>query len=200
MTIVENRPDKYAIARKAMVDSQLRPSGINAEFVLKRMGVVPREDFVPESDRNIAYIDRAVPLGNGRYLAPPVAQGAMLEAALPLREDKALVVDGGSGYLAELLRPLVASLDMIDPPAAFRESPAEGGYTLLMIDGAIEQMPDTLVRQLADDGRVVTGLVKNELTRVAFGRKAAGHVALLPLAEMGIPILPEFALPRAWSF
>lgn len=197
--MVEDRPDSYAMPRKAMVDSQLRPSGVNAEFVLKRMGTVPREDFVPESAKGIAYIDRAIPLGNGRYLAGPVVQGTMLQEARPQLADKALVVDGGSGYLAELLRPLVGSLEVIDPPTALKGS-GSAGFTLLMIDGAIEQMPQPLVDQLADGGRVVTGFVENTLTRIAFGRKVAGQVALLPLVEIGMPALPEFARPKTWSF
>ncbi len=69
-----------------------------------------------------------------------------------------------------------------------------------MIDGAIEQLPDALVRRLADGARVVTGQVEQGVTRLAIGRKAAGDVALLPLAELGIPVLPEFAAPKGWSF
>jgi protein-L-isoaspartate(D-aspartate) O-methyltransferase len=53
---------------------------------------------------------------------------------------------------------------------------------------------------LAEDARVIGGLLKNGLTRLAMGRKAAGEVALLPLAEIGIPVLPEFAAKREWSF
>ena len=90
-----------------MIDSQLRTSGVSAEWVLRRMDAVERERFVPESARGFAYIDRAIPLGDGRYLAAPTVQGMMLQEARPTAADKALLVDGGSGYLAELLRPLV---------------------------------------------------------------------------------------------
>ena len=69
-----------------------------------------------------------------------------------------------------------------------------------MIDGAAEQLPDALVRRLAEGARVVTGTVDDGVTRLAFGVKAAGEVALLPLAEIGIPVLPEFAAPKGWSF
>ena len=54
--------------------------------------------------------------------------------------------------------------------------------------------------QLAEGGRIVTGLVERGVTRLAAGRRAAGEVALLPLAELGIPVLPEFAAPKRWSF
>jgi protein-L-isoaspartate(D-aspartate) O-methyltransferase len=202
VTIVEDRPQAggEAAARKAMIDSQLRTSGINAPFVLARMAAVPREDFVPASARGIAYIDRAISLGEGRYLAAPVVHGTMLQEARPDAADSALLVDGGSGYLAELLRPLVGSLEVISPADAVAASRKRGDFTLLMIDGAIEQLPDGLVQRLADRARVVTGLVRNGLTRLAMGRKAAGDVALLPLAEIGIPVLPEFAARKEWSF
>jgi protein-L-isoaspartate(D-aspartate) O-methyltransferase len=182
-----------------MIDSQLRTSGVNAEWVLRRMDAVAREDFVPASARGFAYIDRAIALRDGRYLAAPVVQGLMLQEARPSAADKALLVDGGSGYLTELLRPLVGSLDVVAPEEAEAKS-RQGGFTLLVIDGAIEQLPEALVRRLADQARVVTGVIRDGVSRLAIGRKAAGEVALLPLAELGIPALPEFAAPKGWSF
>ena len=201
MTIVEDRPAAgYEAARRAMIDSQLRPSGVNADYVLARMGTVPREDFVPAAAKGFAYVDRAIALGNGRHLGSPLFQGMILQEARPTRSDKVLLVDGGSGYLAELVRPLVGSLEVISPEEAAAPSRKRGDFSLLMIDGAIEHLPDSLVKRLADDGRVVTGWLRGGITRLATGRKVAGTVALLPLAEMGIPVLPEFAEPKGWSF
>lgn len=202
MTIVKDRPADagYAAARKAMVDSQLRVSGVNTDIVRERMGAVAREEFVPADMRAIAYMDRAVPLGNGRFLAAPLVHGMMLEESAPAADDSVLLVDGGSGYLAELLRPLVASLEVATPEDAAAASRKKGDITLLMIDGAIDQLPDALAKRLADNGRVVSGLVVRGLTRLASGRKIAGEVSLIPLAEIGIPVLPEFAVPKSWSF
>ena len=213
MRIVDDRPagHGYAAARRSMIDSQLRTSGVNARFVLERMLAVPREDFVPVEARAIAYIDRAVPLGPGpsgepRFLAAPVLHGMMLQEAEPTLRDSALVVDGGSGYLPELLRPLVGALDVIDPaeavrgPAVASGAGAAAGYSLLLIDGAVEQVPAALVERLAGDGRALTGLVQNGVTRLAAGRRVGADLALLPLAELGIPVLPAFAKPRAWTF
>ena len=200
MTIVEERPAAaQAVARKAMIDSQLRTSGVNAGFVLARMGSVAREDFVPSASRGVAYVDRAISLGNGRWLAAPVVQGMMLQEAAPTAEDKALLVDGGSGYLAELLRPLVGALEVISAEDAQGAS-RKGGYTLLIVDGAVEHLPDTLVKRLAGEARIVCGVVEGGITRLARGRKAGGAAALLPLAEIGIPVLAEFAKPKAWTF
>jgi len=202
VTIVEDRPvaGGHSAARKAMIDSQLRTSGVNAPYVLARMGEVAREAFVPDSARGIAYIDRAIDLGNGRRLAAPLVQGLMLQEARPTSADSALLVDGGSGYLAALLRPLVGSLEVISPADAIGSARGKGGATLLLVDGAIEQWPEGLTRRLAEGGRVVCGVLQGGLTRLATGRKAAGAVALLPLAEIGIPVLPEFAARKEWSF
>jgi protein-L-isoaspartate(D-aspartate) O-methyltransferase len=201
MTITQERPASagFETSRRAMIDSQLRTSGVNEPFVLAAMMRVPREDFVPEAARAAAYIDRAVPLGGGRFLAAPLVHGRMLTEAAPAAGDKALLVSSGNGYLEALLRPLVGSLDVVDAANAAAKG-KKGAYSLIVIDGAIEHLPDALAAQLADDGRLVTGLVERGVTRLAAGQKAGGTVALLTLAELGIPVLPEFAAPKRWSF
>jgi len=192
-------PSASDAARRAMIDSQLRTSGVNEPWVLAAMARVPREDFVPEQARAAAYIDRALPLGGGRYLAPPLVHGKMLAEAAPVASDKALLIGDGQGYLAALLRPLVGSLECIDPEAAAKGN-GKGTYSLILIDGAIEQLPDWAAARLDDNGRLVTGLVEHGVTRLAAGRKAGGAVALMPLADLGIPVLPQFAAPKRWSF
>jgi protein-L-isoaspartate(D-aspartate) O-methyltransferase len=205
MTLTENRAPNATsgaasdVARRAMIDSQLRTSGVNEPWVLAAMARLPREDFVPAEAKAAAYIDRAVPLGEGRFLAAPLVQGMMLTEACPTADDKALLVGDGKGYLAALLRPLVDSLDAVDPAEAGSKK-GKGSYSLIVVDGAIEELPGALAAQLAEDGRIVTGLVLRGVTRLAAGRKAGGEVALLPLAEIGIPVLSEFAAPKRWSF
>ncbi|MFC0206206.1 protein-L-isoaspartate O-methyltransferase family protein [Novosphingobium soli] len=202
MTLTEDRSAPgsagLADARHAMISSQLRTSGVNEPWVLEAMASVAREDYVPAALRDAAYIDRAIPLGDGRFLAAPLVQGKMLSEAAPTQQDKALLVGDGAGYLAALLRPLVASLDAVAPAEGVQEG--EGGYTLIVVDGAIEALPGQLAERLVEGGRLVTGLVVRGVTRLAAGTKAAGTVSLLPLAEIGIPILPEFAPPKRWSF
>lgn len=195
MTLTEERPGTMAAARRAMIDSQLRTSGVNEPWVLAAMDSVAREDFVPEGMKASAYIDRAIPLGNGRSLAAPLVHGWMLSEAAPTTADTALLVCG-SGYLDALLRPLVGTLDK----AEAKDAPKKGGYSLIVIDGAVEELPAAIADALAEDGRIVTGLVERGVTRLAVGRKAAGEIAYLPLAEIGIPVLSDFAAPRRWSF
>lgn len=189
----------FQTARRAMIDSQLRTSGVNEPWVLARMAAVPREDFVPPATRAVAYIDRAVPLGEGRMLAAPLFHARLLAEARPVAADRVLVVDGGSGYLPALLEGLADSITVVSPAEALKAA-RTGDFTLLLVDGAVEHLPDALARRLADDARVVTGVVTDGVTRLALGRKTAGAISLLPLAEMGIPRLAAFDKPRAWSF
>lgn len=200
MTTLEAPSGNHSTARRAMVDSQLRTSGVNEEFVLNRMNTVPREDFVPEAARGTAYIDRAITLENGRRIAAPLFYGMVLAEAQPKLDDTVLVVDAGSGYLPELIRTLVASVDVISPNEAITKSRKKSAYSLVLVDGAIEHVPATLAKRLADGGRIVTGVLKNGVTRLATGRKSASDVALLPLAEIGIPRLSEFDKAASWSF
>ena len=194
-----------ATERRAMIDSQLRTSGVNEEYVLARMLSLPREDFLPADKASVAYIDRAVMLGEGGHLAAPLFYGKLLIEAAPEPDDRVLVVDGGTGYLGALLRPLVGELKSISAADAATGAGAgagvsTGGFSLIVIDGAIEQLPDTLVAQVADDGRIVTGLVLRQVTRLASGRKVGGKVNLQPVEDLGIPALPAFSVPKGWTF
>ena len=189
----------FDAARRAMIDSQLRPSGVNEPWVLARMATVPREDFVPDAAREAAYIDRAVRLGEGGMLAAPLVHARMLAEGKPVAADRVLVVDGGSGYLPALLEGLASAVAVVSPTEALKAS-RDGDYTLLLVDGAVEHIPAALAKRLADGARVVTGVIADGVTRLALGRKTADGVALLPLAEMGIPRLPAFDKPKAWSF
>ncbi|WP_234034994.1 protein-L-isoaspartate O-methyltransferase family protein [Aurantiacibacter sediminis] len=187
-------------ARRAMIESQLRTSGVNAEFVLKRMSAVPREDFVPATAKSFAYMDRAIRLPEGGALAAPLVHGMMLQEAEPQSDEHVLLVDGGTGYLAELLRPLVADLTVITPEDAVGSGRKGKGANLLIIDGAVEEVPAKLAKRLADGARIVTGLVDNGVTRIAVGRKGDRGVSLLPVFDVGIPQLHAFAKPKEWSF
>ena len=187
-------------ARRAMIDSQLRVSGVNDAAVLAAIGKVAREQFVPAEARGHAYIDRAIPLGEGRALPAPLVHGLMLSEALPRKGERVLVVTAGSTYLAALVEAMGALVDSVDAAAVTKAKRGVQPYDLVLIDGAIEQLPDALADALAENGRVVTGLVLRGVTRLASGRKLGGNVQLLPLAEVGIPVLGEFVRDKSWSF
>ncbi|MXO91439.1 protein-L-isoaspartate O-methyltransferase [Altererythrobacter aquaemixtae] len=207
MTLTKTKPGSpagdsagFAAARRSMIDSQLRTSGVNDEFVLARMLDVPREKHVPASALGTAYIDRSIPLENGRRIAAPLFYGMVLTEARPTAEDSVLVVDAGSGYLPALVKPIVASVDVIDPQEAAAKTSKRKTYSLILVDGAAEAIPATLVKRLAANGRIVTGIATKGVTKLAIGQKTGSDLALLPLAETGIPRLAEFDAPKGWSF
>ena len=187
-------------ARRAMIDCQLRVSGVNDPAVLAAMGKVAREDYLPAEARGHAYIDRAIPLGQGRALPAPLVHGMMLIEALPRPGERVLVVTAGSTYLAALVEAMGALVDSLDAADLAKVKRGAPGYDLVLIDGAIEDLPEALTAALAEGGRVVTGLVLRGVTRLASGRKLGGVTQLLPLAEVGIPVLGQFARAKSWSF
>nr|WP_298931802.1 protein-L-isoaspartate O-methyltransferase [uncultured Erythrobacter sp.] len=190
-----------AAARRAMIDSQLRTSGVNEEFALARMLAVPREDFLPEDKTPQAYTDRSIALGNDAYLGSPLFYGKLLLEADPDKSDNVLIVEGGTRYLAELLRPLVGSIDTMPAADAAAGKPPKGAaYSLVVVDGAIEQMPETIAGCVAEGGRIVSGLLLRQVTRLAAGRKVAGHLSLQPVEDIGIPVLHAFDKPKSWTF
>lgn len=191
---------RYDDARRAMIDSQLRTSGVNDPAVLARMGSVARENFVPEGQRAAAYADRAVRLADGGALPAPLFHGMMLAEARPNAQDRAIVIDGGSGYLPALLAPMVASVETVTPAEAAAGKVRGRGATLVLIDGAVEHVPDALAKALGEGARLVTGLVERGVTRLATGRKVGTALALVALAETGVPRLSAFDREASWSF
>ncbi|KEO89434.1 protein-L-isoaspartate O-methyltransferase [Erythrobacter longus] len=187
-------------ARKAMIDSQLRTSGVNEEFVLGRMNSVPREAFLPEDKASLAYIDRSVSIGPDAHLASPLFYGKLLLEAAPMPSDRVLIVEGGTGYLAELVRPLVADVTVVAAKDAAEGSAIKGTYSMILIDGAIEALTQGLSDALEEEGTIVSGLLLRGVTRLASGRKVVGHLSLEPVADIGIPLLHAFDQPREWTF
>lgn len=197
MTVVEDRPaaGDMLIARRAMIDSQLRVTGVNSPAILAAFNAVPREDFVPADRRAVAYADRAVPLGDGKALSPALTYGQMLEAADVTESDSVLVISG-NGYLEALVSKLSGNVVRADSLVAAQA----GAYSVILIDGAAEVLPDSLGALLAEDGRVVTGLVERGVTRLAIARKAGGKVIATALGEADFAVLPDLAAPKKWSF
>jgi protein-L-isoaspartate(D-aspartate) O-methyltransferase len=201
MTVVEERANVAdagsEAARRAMIDSQLRVSGVNDPSILAAFLAVPREDFVPEARRPVAYADRAVVLGAGEVLSPALTYGQMLTAAQPADADSVLVIGAPGGYLAALAENLAAKVTLV---AATSDWAKAGEHALVLIDGAIEEMPAALANVVAADGRLVTGVIERGVTRLALGRKVAGTLTLTVLGEADFAPLAAFAARPKWSF
>jgi len=216
MTLHAPIPD-YAAARASMVDTQLRPEGVNFPPVVEAMAAVAREEFVAPEAMPLAYIDRAVPMGAGRLMNGPVVLGKLLTEMTPLSGERALVVGCGSGYSATVLRAMGLSVIGLEssPELASRarangvdvvEGPLEDGwekgtpYDLILIDGAIEHIPDAIVAQLTGHGRLGAALIDKGITRLVVGRRAGDGFGLHSMADSGAAALPGFSKPRTFTF
>src|SRR6185295_5744926 len=135
MTVQTPIPD-FAAARLAMVESQLRPQGVADRAVLSAMGSLPRERFVPEDARPLAYADRAVPLGEGRFLSAPGVLGQLLTEMRPLPGQRALVVGAGSGYSAAILAAMGLEVVAVERSASLAARARETGVEV--IEGPLE--------------------------------------------------------------
>lgn len=211
----------YQAMRRAMVESQLRTTGVNDARVLAAMGAVPREDFVPAERRALTYADASIPLGNGRALNPPMALGLLLVESRLTGDERALVIGAATGYSAAVTARLTASVVALEEDAALADTaggalegsgatlivgPLVAGhapgapYDFILIDGAVEEVPAAILDQVADGGRIATGLIENGVTRLAVGRVAGGAVGFVTFADAAIAPLPGFSRPRGFSF
>lgn len=185
--------------RRAMVDSQLRTSGVTEAWVLTAMGSLPRENFVAASQRETAYMDRSITLEDGTVLNPPVSTALLLQAADVAAADNVLLVGAKAGYVAALLQGQVAKLTCVDA-ADLTTAATSAPYSLIVIDGAAEELPASLLALAKDGARLVTGLSEGVVTRLAKGYVHGGKVALKSFIDSEIAPLAAFARKPEFVF
>lgn len=212
----------FQAMRRAMVESQLRPSGVNDPQVVAAMATTPREWFVPPARATLAYTDRPVPLGGARFLNPPLITGRLITEAEVAPGDRVLVVGAATGYAAALLAEMGASVVALESDASLVEQaraalagrpieivedalaaghPGGAPYDIILIDGAVEEMADALVEQLAPNGRIACARADDGVTRMAIGRKGTGGgFALQSFADAEAVVLPGFERERGFVF
>jgi protein-L-isoaspartate(D-aspartate) O-methyltransferase len=212
----------FEAMRRAMVESQLRTTGVNDPRVIAAMSAVPRERFVPAERRALAYIDRPVALGGGRELNLPEATGRLLTEAQVAPTDHVLLVGSATGYTAALLARLARSVVALEEKpelAQFAKSalsehqdvepvqgalaagwPSRAPYDLIVVDGLIEHVPDELVAQLSDNGRLACALLDRGASRLGIGRRSGGGFGIDLYADCEATRLPGFARPKTFTF
>ncbi|PZO77135.1 MAG: protein-L-isoaspartate O-methyltransferase [Sphingomonas taxi] len=219
---MSSAPASFDTMRHAMVASQLRTNAVNDQRVVAAMARVPREQFMPDGVRSIAYRDTAIPLGGGRYANLPMATGRLLTEAYLTATDRVLLIGAATGYTAAVLSEIVGSVVAVESDPALLaiartalagvgnvelvEEPMQDGhaagapYDVLIVDGAVESVPDALIAQVRPDGRVTAGIAERGLTRLASGRKTDGGFALVAFVDVECVVLPGFATPKPFQF
>ncbi len=165
--------------RKHMINSQIYTNKVENEFVLAALAAVPREDFVPEKLRGVAYVDEDLDLGEGRFLMEPMIFARLLQLAEIKDSEKVLVVGSSTGYtvavIAALCKQVIGLENNINfismaqnslkklgvANSAFVKAELDKGaerhkmFDLIFINGAVENVPAKLYAQLNDGGRIV---------------------------------------------
>ena len=207
----------YSLARRAMVDNQLRPEAVTDRGVLAAMATVERERFVPESAKALAYFDRPLRLAGGRAMMPPAALGRLLSELAPRTGERALVVGSGTGYAAALLKAIGIDTVALESDEGLARAARDAGvetvvgdlaagwakdapYDIVLLDGAVEEVPGDLLKQLTENGRLAGAIADRGVTRLVVGRVAGGSLGLRSLADADVAVLPGFSRPRAFNF
>ena len=207
--------------RRAMVASQLRTTGVNDPRVVAAMGEVPRERFIPQELCAAAYADLLLPLGHGRELNSPMALGRMLSEAGLRGNERALVIGAATGYSAAVLARLAAEVvavedepelaafarealsgtgaELIEAPLADGYAPG-GPYDFVLFDGAIEQVPQTIIDQVADGGQISLALMEAGISRLCLGRVVAGAFGTTAYADVAAAVIPGFEKSGSFRF
>jgi protein-L-isoaspartate(D-aspartate) O-methyltransferase len=207
----------FSLARRVMVDNQLRPQGVTDRGVLAAMGRLERERFVPEAGRALAYFDRPLPIGEDRAMMPLAALGRLLSESAPRPGQRALVIGSGTGYSAAILKEIGLDVIALEADEALAAAASAAGvetivgdlaegwakgapYDLILLDGAVEEIPAPLGKQLAADGVIAGAIVDRGVTRLVIGRCVNGAIGLRSIADSDVEPLPGFERPRAFTF
>lgn len=216
----------FALARRNMVDGQLRPNRVTNAALLTAIGELPRERFLPEALRSVAYADDDVPLGGGRYLMEPMVLARLIQTLQPQAGDRALVVGAGRGYGAALLARLVKTVTAVESDLGLTAAAAQiakelaldgiqwvagsleqGGpgsapYDVVLVEGAVRQLPQAILDQMAEGGRLATVVAgaPGAMGVAQIFVKDGGVTSGRPLFDAGTPLLPGFTPPPRFTF
>ncbi len=213
----------FGLARNLMVDGQLRPNKVTDRRILDAMRSLKRENFAPAPLATLAYIDQDLPLGSGRVMLKPLVIARLLQLARPRSGETALVVGSGSGYGAAILASCGVQVTALEPEAALIEMArsalsgqagislvqgalAEGHagaapYDLVVIEGAVQVIPETIARQVAANGRLVTIIVENGVAGyAALAEPTTGGLRAQAAFDANAPLLPGLQPAKSFVF
>ncbi len=210
----------FAEARNRMVDGQIRPNRVSDPRILAAMRKIPREQFLPPALRPVAYIDEDIQLGGGRVLMEPLAIARLAQLLAPIEGERALVVAAGVGYGAALLAAcgvrVIAleedpgllelaqtALDTIAPSVRLVSGPFAAGwpagapYDMILLEGAVRQIPPALGQQLrADGGRLATVRAEpGAVGQAVLAEPTPAGLSARPMFDCATPPIPSL-LPK----
>jgi protein-L-isoaspartate(D-aspartate) O-methyltransferase len=216
-----------AVARRAMIDSQVRTNDVTDVALLDAMADLPRERFLPADSAPLAYLDRDLPLGGRgaaaeRWLMKPMVLARLIQAAEVQPQDRVLVVACGTGYSAALLARLAVHVVALESDAKLAalaqaclaavgvsnvtvatapfDRAGPGPYDVVLIDGGVEFVPQPLCDVLAPGGRLLAVVSAGPVGKATYFQSINGEVGGRPLFDAMLPVLPEFKKAPAFVF
>lgn len=214
----------YAAARRKMVENQLRANKVTDDRLLEAMGALPREAFVPKAQQGIAYVDEDLQIAPGRFLLEPMILARLLQAADVGAGDVVLAVADAGGYAAAVLSRLAGVVVVLEADGAQSARTeanlraqgigntsvvtgrhgaghqSQAPYNVILINGAVEVLPDALLAQLAEGGRLVTVQADQGVGHAILIKKVAGNLSKRVLFDAGTPLLADFAKTPGFVF
>jgi protein-L-isoaspartate(D-aspartate) O-methyltransferase len=214
----------YATARFNMVEGQIRTNKVTDQALIGALRAVPRERFVPEIYRGIAYVDEDLHVGGGRYLIEPMVLGRLLQAASVKPESRVLAIGSATGYDAAVLGRIAGAVVALEADAALCETarralaevgagnvtvvtgpletgwPAPGPYDVILLSGTVASVPDAIRRQLAPKGRLVTVVRKGGVGQAMLMERLGDVYSSRVLFDAATPQLPGFEPVESFSF
>jgi protein-L-isoaspartate(D-aspartate) O-methyltransferase len=218
----------FSTARLKMVDGQVRTSDVTDSRIIDAMMELPREAFVPENKRALAYLDLDLDVSEGgaakRFLIKPVVTGKLLQAAEIKPTDTVLVAGCATGYVAALAAKLAGQVTATesDPSLAAKAKqvlaqlglgnvtvraadaadgdPAGAPYDVIFLNGATEVVPDRLYSQLRDGGRLVGVFAMTQPPRATIVTRSHGDFGNRVLFDATVPVLPGLQRLPAFVF
>lgn len=206
----------FAQRRTMMVDSQVRPNDVTSYPVIGAMLEVPREQFVPDTLRDVAYAEENLPLGNGRVLLEARTFGRMLEALNIQSTDLVLDLGCGYGYSSAIIARIAEAVVAVDDNQSCTDEaqerlaaqeifnvavvqaeltegcPDQGPYDAIVIEGAIEELPAAIADQLREGGRIIALFKEGNLGVARLGHKVDGRINWRFAFNATAPVLPGF--------
>ncbi len=215
----------YTAARLNMVESQIRTDRVTDDALLEAFEQVPRELFVPEELRGVAYVDEDLAVGQGRHMMEPRVLARLLQAARPEPQDIVLDIGCGTGYATAILARLSATVVALEDGgdlaaranevlgalevdnAVVVEGPLNEGYAkqapfnVIVVNGGVAKVPSAISGQLAEAGRLVT-VVRNSagMGRAILMQRTGGVVSSRTLFDAAVPVLPGFEVEPGFVF
>ena len=213
----------FAARRRTMVDTQVRPSDVTKFPIIEAMLRVPREEFVPDGKVEAAYVGENLTLEEGRVLLDPRTLAKMLDALDITPSDLVLDIGCGTGYSSALMQGMAQAVIGLEEDEALAESAetalaragaetvvlvrgklTEGAtdhapYDVIILQGGIEELPQALIGQLAEGGRVCALFMDGALGVVRLGVRKGDVIGWRDIFNAAAPVLPGFEKARAFS-